>query len=48
MRQFLVIQVIVCLWATSVAAQSQLGTIRVQVRADDKPVEKAEVPKLRS
>jgi len=43
MRQSLVIPVIVCLWATSVAAQSQLGTIRVQVHADDKPVETAEV-----
>ena len=53
MRLFLVIHVIVCLWATAVAAgpkgpalraaQSQLGTIRVQVHADDKPVEKAEV-----
>jgi outer membrane receptor for ferrienterochelin and colicins len=43
MRQLLVIHVLVCLCATSVVAQSQLGTIRVQVRVEDKPVEKAEV-----
>src|SRR5215204_2892613 len=43
MRQLLVIHVLVCLCATSVVAQSQLGTIRVQVGVEDKPVEKAEV-----
>jgi outer membrane receptor for ferrienterochelin and colicins len=43
MRQFLVIHVLVCLCATSVVAQSQLGTIRVEVRGDEKPVEKVEV-----
>ena len=34
---------IVCLLAASLAAQGQWGTIRVQVRAEEKPVEKAEV-----
>ena len=34
---------IVCLLAASLAAQGQWGTILVQVRAEEKPVEKAEV-----
>ncbi|HEY9466007.1 MAG TPA: hypothetical protein VIR54_23090, partial [Vicinamibacterales bacterium] len=34
---------IVCLLATSLAAHGQWGTIRVQVRAEEKPVEQAEV-----
>jgi iron complex outermembrane receptor protein len=37
------IVVIVCLLAASLAAQGQWGTILVQVRAEEKPVEKAEV-----
>src|SRR4030095_6859232 len=43
MRQQLMVGVIVCLQAVSLVAQNQLGAIRVQVRAEDKPVEKAEV-----
>jgi outer membrane receptor for ferrienterochelin and colicins len=43
MRQQLMVGVIVCLQAVSLVAQNQSGTIRVQVRAQDKPVEKAEV-----
>jgi iron complex outermembrane receptor protein len=39
----IVIGVIVCLQAVSLAAQDQSGTLRIQVRAEDKPVEKAEV-----
>ena len=43
MRQVIVIGVLVCLQSASLVAQNQSGTLRVQVRADDKPVEKAEV-----
>ncbi len=43
MRQLFIVGAIVCLQAASLVAQDRLGTIRVQVRADDKPVEKAEV-----
>ena len=43
MRQLFVICALVCLQAASMAAQTQSGTIRVQVRAEDKPIEKAEV-----
>jgi outer membrane receptor for ferrienterochelin and colicins len=42
-QQLMVVGVIVCLQAVSLVAQNQSGTIRVQVRAEDKPVEKAEV-----
>jgi iron complex outermembrane receptor protein len=41
-REFLIISVLVCLHAT-LAAQSQTATIRVQVRAADRPVVAAEV-----
>jgi outer membrane receptor for ferrienterochelin and colicins len=41
--QVIVVIVIVCLQAATVVAQNQPGTIRVQVRAEDKPVENAEV-----
>jgi iron complex outermembrane receptor protein len=44
MRQQLTVMVVfVCLQAAPVVAQNQSGTIRVQVRAEDGPVEKAEV-----
>jgi outer membrane receptor for ferrienterochelin and colicins len=43
MRQVIVIGVLGCLQAASLAAQDQSGTLRVQVRAEDKPVDKAEV-----
>jgi outer membrane receptor for ferrienterochelin and colicins len=42
-QQAIVIGVLVCLQAAPLVAQSQSGTLRVQVRAEDKPVEKAEV-----
>jgi iron complex outermembrane receptor protein len=42
-QQVIVIVVFVCLQAAPVVAQDQSGTIRVQVRAENKPVEKAEV-----
>jgi outer membrane receptor for ferrienterochelin and colicins len=44
MRQsVIVVGIIVCLQAASLLAQNQSGTLRVQVRAEDKPVDKAEV-----
>jgi outer membrane receptor for ferrienterochelin and colicins len=43
MRQVFVISAILCVHTVSPVAQSQLGTIRVQVRAQDAPVEKADV-----
>jgi outer membrane receptor for ferrienterochelin and colicins len=43
MRQLIIVSVLVCLQAVSVGGQNQASTIRVQVRAEDKPVEKAEV-----
>ena len=39
----LAIGVVVSLHASTIAAQDQVGTIRVQVRAAEKPVENAEV-----
>ena len=42
-QQLMVVGVVVCFQAVSLVAQNQPGTIRVQVRAEDKPVEKAEV-----
>lgn len=42
-QQFIVVGVIVCLQAASLIAQNQSATIRVQVRAEGKPVEMAEV-----
>jgi iron complex outermembrane receptor protein len=43
MRQSLVVGLIVCLQAISLGAQGQPGTVRVQVRAEDRPVENAQV-----
>src|SRR5688572_5181976 len=43
MQQSLVVGVIVCLQAISLGAQGQPGTVRVQVRAEDRPVENAQV-----
>jgi len=43
MRQLLVVKAIVCLHAVLLFAHDQTGAIRVHVRAEDKPVEKAEV-----
>ena len=43
MRQVIAIGVFVCLQSALLMAQSQSGTLRVQVRADDKPIEKADV-----
>jgi outer membrane receptor for ferrienterochelin and colicins len=42
-QQAIVIGVLVCLQPAPLAAQTQSGTLRVQVRAEDKPAEKAEV-----
>jgi outer membrane receptor for ferrienterochelin and colicins len=42
-QQLIVAVVIVCLQAASVVTQGQSGTVRVRVRAEDKPVEKADV-----
>jgi outer membrane receptor for ferrienterochelin and colicins len=43
MRQLIVVSVLVCLQAVSLVGQNQVGAVRVQVRAEGKPVEKAEV-----
>jgi iron complex outermembrane receptor protein len=43
MQQLAVVGVIVCLQAGPTIAQDQPGTLRVHVRAEDKPVEEAEV-----
>jgi iron complex outermembrane receptor protein len=43
MRQLFVVGVMVCLFGSWLAAQGQPATIRVQVNAEGKPVEKAEV-----
>jgi outer membrane receptor for ferrienterochelin and colicins len=43
MRQLLLVSALVCLQAVSLIAQRQSGSIRVQVRAEDKPLEKAAV-----
>jgi iron complex outermembrane receptor protein len=43
MRQSFVVGVMVCLFGSWAAAQGQLATIRVQVGAEGKPVEKAEI-----
>ena len=43
MRQLLLVCVLVCVHAASLLGQSQLGAIHVQVRGQDKPIEKAEV-----
>jgi iron complex outermembrane receptor protein len=43
MQQVFVLSVMVCLLGSSAAGQAQSGTLRVQVRADAKPAEKAEV-----
>jgi iron complex outermembrane receptor protein len=42
-QQFLIIGLVACLQAATFGAQSQSGSIRVQVRAGDKPVERAQV-----
>jgi hypothetical protein len=42
-HQVIVIGVLVCFQAASLVARAQLGTLRVQVRAEDKPIEKANV-----
>jgi uncharacterized membrane protein len=42
-RQLIVVSVLVCLQTVSLVGQIQPGTIRVQVRAEGKPVEKADV-----
>jgi iron complex outermembrane receptor protein len=43
MRQLFVVGAMVCLCGAWLPAQGQLGTIRVQVNAEGKPVERAEV-----
>jgi outer membrane receptor for ferrienterochelin and colicins len=43
MPHLLIVTVIVCLLGTSLLAQGQQGTLRVDVRTDGKPVEKADV-----
>jgi outer membrane receptor for ferrienterochelin and colicins len=43
MRQLVVVGVMVCLCGSWPAAQGQLGMIRVQVSAEGKPIEKADV-----
>ena len=43
MRSLVLVSVLVCCWAATIAAQNQTATVRVQVRAAGKPVEGAEV-----
>ena len=43
MRQLFVVGAMVCLFGAWLAAQGQLGTIRVQVNAEGKAVVKADV-----
>jgi iron complex outermembrane receptor protein len=43
MRQVFVVGAMVCLFGSWPAAQGQVGTIRVQVNAEGRPVEKAEI-----
>ena len=42
-QRFIVVGLIVCLQVAAIAAQDQVATIRLRVRANDKPIEKAEV-----